>query len=183
MHICVPIYTYIPIYTHTQTYMYMCVCVHTLLPILRSFELLKVWGVESIVCLALAVHFSPLLAKIFWLYSHHYSVIQYQALLHPFITPELTQKAPFKFFLTTIYRCYQKLEPKTGDKFSIFYSSFSNTKRFYLTFLMLSLLHIGQATFKSFNCLAQKADSLKEHTSHCCKAQKKKAYSFCFGPL
>lgn len=76
------------------------------------------------------------------------------------------------------------LELKTGDKSKIFDSFFANTKKFYLAFLILTLLQTAQATFKSLNCLAQRANSLKEHTSHCCGVQKKKtAYSNRFSPL
>lgn len=65
------------------------------------------------------------------------------------------------------------LELKTGDKSKISDSFFANTKQFYIAFLILTLLQTAQATFKSLKCLAQRANSLKEHTSHCCGVQKK----------
>lgn len=77
---------------------------------------------------------------------------------------------------------YQNLKQVTGPQFLIYFSP--NTKRFYLAFLIPTLLQIAQAIFKSLNRMAQRANSLKEHTSHCCGVQKKKTvYSFCFGAL
>lgn len=78
----------------------------------------------------------------------------------------------------------QVLEPTTGDTSSTADSFFPNAQRFYLVFLILNLLQIAQATFTSFNCLAQRTNSLQEHTSHYCGVRKKKTVdSFRFSPL
>lgn len=75
------------------------------------------------------------------------------------------------------------LEPNTTDKSSTWFI-FLNAKWFSLALLKLTLLQIAQATFNSLNHLVQRANSHKEHTSHCCGVQKKKTvYSFCFRPL
>lgn len=75
-----------------------------------------------------------------------------------------------------------ELKQVTSPKFLIHFSQ--NTKKVLHSISDTNFTTTAQATFKSLNCLAQRANSLKEHTSHCCGVQEKKtAYSNCFSPL
>lgn len=121
------------------------------------------------VCLVLDAHFGHLLAnkKTFLLHSSWNAVIQDQAVLIPFTDPHDCPGSSIRVGSDNPPTGATKVqEPITGDKSSVSDSFLPPilTKRFYLAFLILTLLQIAQTTFKCFGCLAQRSNSLQEHT-------------------